>query len=188
MGPPFRAIPVFDSVTSLASSTLPSAIRSAVHSELGRSSSTYYAEFEALYHIYPGLEQLTDRWRKNYASFTVRDGLYAAKYWAGFDARRRGEKLYSAPESRMLDDWGEELIAEEAGPMYRRDGPVGLCLLRREHLEAHPDLDGATRLTGLPSLEDRFWTRVRAAFNRHVYEALTGSRVSLPPYAELLAH
>ncbi|GAA6056138.1 hypothetical protein JCM3770_006013 [Rhodotorula araucariae] len=102
-------------------SILPDPLASAVRDEIHRTSSTYYAEFEELYHIYNGWEQLADRYFEEYNAYKVQKRHYRAvlRSYLGDQDRELDARAFA------LDPQRELLEKENTRLRGLLEGPVG---------------------------------------------------------------
>ncbi|GAA6030030.1 hypothetical protein NBRC10512_003698 [Rhodotorula toruloides] len=138
---------------SADASILPPAYRSAIANEWAYRYPQYYSEWEDIYWLFDGWDELADRLYVDWAAH-LSEVEAVRRAYAKFDAGDVRFPSLAAKTAHLKQlDQRDDRMHERAGELSRRfAGPAGLCLLRRRYLARNPELDRTARLTDLPSL------------------------------------
>ncbi|CDR42825.1 RHTO0S07e04522g1_1 [Rhodotorula toruloides] len=131
---------------------LPPLIQDAIEAEMDRGEkSAYYDEFEQLYWMYSGWEEVLEQYERDEADIAQRLEAYNDAYqrmWVSGDAERMRIRARLTEQYPTLSQRCVELA-------QREKGPAGLAILRRTYFARHPVLSPTTRLRSLSSMRSR---------------------------------
>ncbi|GAA6038938.1 hypothetical protein NBRC10512_006651 [Rhodotorula toruloides] len=135
----------------------PPLIQDAICAEMNRGADgVYYDEFEQLYWMYSGWEEVREAFERVWRPMAVE--------WEEFRRRQSFVRSFGNAQARAaLAHEYSGLIAAATRMSLLRQGPAGLAILRQRHFARHPKLNYARRLTSLPSLHSRRDTLQRIA-------------------------
>ncbi|BGO97591.1 hypothetical protein RTBOTA2_001666 [Rhodotorula toruloides] len=127
----------------------PPLIQDAIKAEMDlKEEGAYYDEFEQLYWMYSGWEEVLEDYNHDCEAFYKQRQEYSDKYGGRAESMSRDEFREAAAALDKL----KQLLAELDA---RIKGPPGLACLRKRHFKRFPILNPEQRLVALPSMRSR---------------------------------